>query len=275
MAKILKSVYVYNMPPYSLNSYQPRFPGIEVHYLENVPLGGAGDFDWHQNKVVGPYWRAYWNENAGGIVQVGHQEIQLKPDRVVVLSPDTVYSTRLVQPIRHFYVHFSSGRPFSQVAPGIFELTDVNLVSQARQLAELVQTQQDDYRTHMKLQQYLCEVLLQLPTEVIPPLTDYDSRIERVIALLEKVECPANPQLARMVNMSTNGFLHLFKQHVGVSPQRYARRRRLEQAAIQLQYSGKSIEEISDEMGFADRFHFTKCFKNEFGIGPAAYRKFH
>ena len=52
-----------------------------------------------------------------------------------------------------------------------------------------------------------------------------------------------------------------------------ARGQRRLQAARQLHFSESSIEEIAQQAGFCDRYHFSRAFHKEFNCGPATYRK--
>jgi AraC family transcriptional regulator of arabinose operon len=47
---------------------------------------------------------------------------------------------------------------------------------------------------------------------------------------------------------------------------------RLQHAAAMLQYTVKRIESIARSAGFSDPYHFSRVFKNEFGISPREYR---
>jgi transcriptional regulator GlxA family with amidase domain len=37
--------------------------------------------------------------------------------------------------------------------------------------------------------------------------------------------------------------------------------------------AGRSLAEIAMAAGFSDQSHFTRCFRRQFGITPAAYRQ--
>jgi AraC-like DNA-binding protein len=261
------------MPRIATNQQQSDFPGIEVHIFENIQLGGTKQPTWLQEHMIGPYWRVYWNNQPGAFIRVGHNEFELKPDSITVLSPNTIYNTRLIRPIKHFYVHFSVGRPYSQTQPALVQLNDDFLIHHAQQLAAYADQAHNNYRTHIRLHRYLCDVLLKLPDSWIPPLTEYDPRISHAMTTLENTLGTSNRQLAQHAKMSTNGFLHLFKKQTGVSPQMFARKKRLEQAAILLHYSCNSIEEIAEKTGFSDRYHLSKSFKKEYRIGPSRFRK--
>ena len=73
--------------------------------------------------------------------------------------------------------------------------------------------------------------------------------------------------------MSENNFIRVFKKEMGVSPQQYLQMRRIEWSRNLLINSSLSIAEIADSTGFADRYHFSKAFKQITRFSPAAYRK--
>jgi AraC-like DNA-binding protein len=75
--------------------------------------------------------------------------------------------------------------------------------------------------------------------------------------------------------MSRNGFLQLFSREIGVAPQTYSRKWHLNEACMLLHFGDTPIKEIAVSAGFYDRYHFTRAFKKEFGVGPAEYRKGH
>jgi AraC-like DNA-binding protein len=40
-----------------------------------------------------------------------------------------------------------------------------------------------------------------------------------------------------------------------------------------LQTTSNTIAEVAYSVGINDPFYFSKCFKNQFGVSPSAYRK--
>ena len=42
-----------------------------------------------------------------------------------------------------------------------------------------------------------------------------------------------------------------------------------------LKYSHLSLQEIAAEVGYNERSHFEKVFKNQYGLTPSQYRKAH
>ena len=48
---------------------------------------------------------------------------------------------------------------------------------------------------------------------------------------------------------------------------------RMKTAAHALLTTSRSIEDIASSVGFKNRHHFTRLFRQHFHLGPAAYRK--
>jgi AraC-like DNA-binding protein len=251
-------------------------PKIEIHMFDSLYLGNDCRYRWKQKDAFGPYWRIYWNEGPGGFVKVGNHEVELTSDKIVVLSPDTVYSTWLENKVKHFYVHCSVGKPFSMVKPNLFELKNRELLEMAKDAAQTVSdhaiSDHNDYRTLMKLHMYVSAILLALPPKHIPINTKYDPRISQAITIIGNSRKKSNQGIAEILNMSTNGFLRLFKNETGITPQVYSRKKRLNDARIMLHFSSSTIENIAEETGFCSRYHFTRVFRQEFNIGPGQFR---
>ncbi len=65
----------------------------------------------------------------------------------------------------------------------------------------------------------------------------------------------------------------IFKQHTGHILGTYARRRRLTAAARELRLTGTSVACIADTYQFDSQQTFTRCFRKQFGLPPASYRR--
>jgi len=78
--------------------------------------------------------------------------------------------------------------------------------------------------------------------------------------------------VAAQVHLSERHAARLFQAATGESVLGYHRRLRLEHAASRLLSAPESIESIAAASGFSDRRHFTRCFRQHFGISPRAYR---
>ena len=65
-----------------------------------------------------------------------------------------------------------------------------------------------------------------------------------------------------------------FKALTGMTPNNFILNYRLKYAASMLQkYPDIPIAEVSDRCGFSTSVYFSRCFKNQYGCTPQAYRK--
>lgn len=223
-----------------------------------------------------PFWRYYWNRDAGAMVKVGGRKWPLAPDRVVLIPPNTHYGVVLSRPVEHFYIHFNAGLPFDHIKPGVLSVSVPReerqaldaFASRARREAGL--TSEDVLR----LSSLVTGTLSAIPRELWPRRVG-DERIEAVVQEIETDPTRQwrNPDLARIAHMATNAFIRRFGQVMRISPLRYVASRRLDQARILLEHSNQSIEAIADACGFCSRSHLSTAFQSAYEVGPAKYRR--
>ena len=80
-------------------------------------------------------------------------------------------------------------------------------------------------------------------------------------------------ELAEKAGLSPSRFSAVFTQCFSQSPMHFLRQLRLEEARKLLALSSASIQEIAGRFCFSDAFHFSKSFKQAFGLSPRAFRK--
>ena len=78
--------------------------------------------------------------------------------------------------------------------------------------------------------------------------------------------------LAAKASVSESYFNKLFRQTLNMSPRAYLRSRILQRALYLLAENRLSIGQISERLGYADQFQFSKQFKKHFGQSPRNYR---
>ena len=245
-----------------------------LHEYNFVPLGGPAYWDWNQHRVRGEYWRLYWNDAPGAFIRPeGGAKTELLPDRLILLPPGLVYASRCTAEVHHFFLHFTMPEPYREAEQRPFPATDPETVAAAARLAHSFPGTDNLRRYAARLNLLIWSALLEVPDQALPPLRQYDPRIVRAMERLRTDPDADNSRLARDAGLSRNSFLRLFRAEVGTPPQQFARRERLLQAARQLHFSESSIEEIAQQAGFCDRYHFSRAFHKEFNCGPATYRK--
>jgi AraC family transcriptional regulator of arabinose operon len=104
---------------------------------------------------------------------------------------------------------------------------------------------------------------------------NYDYRIRNVIEYIN--ENYANKMnienLAEMALMSRSNFFRCFKNNVGISPNEYIQKVRIETAVKLLNNNALSVYGIAEKVGFSSVNYFSHIFKKNFGINPKKYRQ--
>ena len=106
-------------------------------------------------------------------------------------------------------------------------------------------------------------------------LPSSSSDIDEQIRYIEKnySSCITVQELARSACLNTNYFSAKFKAQTGYTPKQYLIRTRLNAAKILLQDTSWSVQQISDEVGFASDAYFSSYFRRMFSETPSQYRQ--
>lgn len=80
-------------------------------------------------------------------------------------------------------------------------------------------------------------------------------------------------QVADSVYLSRAYFSALFRKETGKKFSTYLQEVRLEKSSAMLRDGRMSIQEIADRTGFFDAAHFSRAFKERYGVTPFEYRK--
>jgi AraC family transcriptional regulator of arabinose operon len=122
------------------------------------------------------------------------------------------------------------------------------------------------------------ELLLMAATALEPSAgAGPDPRVRQV---LDQIAAdPAAPlhvdALARQVALSPSRLAHLFRAETGDSIGNVVLATRLRRAATLLETTGLPVGRIGAEVGFASPYHFSRQFRQRFGVPPTAYRAGH
>ncbi len=260
--------------------------------------------EWECNNLASPFWRLYYNTMGDASVIYKGVTTPLSPDRIILIPPNTPFSTRLKgvnendqerhirkkinrwdeleqmresQASDQLFIHFNLNNPFDLIEPGIYSFPVSDLEE------ALLHTIKDycirgnhafDCNSCATISCLLFSLIKEIPHELWekPKL---DKRVFLAISYIEKhlEERLSNKTLSDLANMVENSFARLFHENVGISIQQYIRTKRIDKAMILLHHSTANIDEVAQQCGFSDRFHFSKVFKERTGQSPAAYKR--
>ncbi|HTL74036.1 MAG TPA: AraC family transcriptional regulator [bacterium] len=113
-----------------------------------------------------------------------------------------------------------------------------------------------------------------------PALAAYFQQIGASDAPLVKEIMEANfrynlslEEYAKLCHRSLSSFKRDFQTHFQEAPGKWLLRKRLDYSAALLRSSKLNVTEIAFESGFEDVSHFSRVFKEQFGVPPMTYRQ--
>lgn len=80
-------------------------------------------------------------------------------------------------------------------------------------------------------------------------------------------------EFAHIAQRSVTAFKREFYEYYHTTPGKWLTQKRLEYARYLLDTSKKNVSEIADESGFENLTHFSRIFKEKYGLSPLQHRK--
>ena len=78
--------------------------------------------------------------------------------------------------------------------------------------------------------------------------------------------------IAAFCNLNRSYFGKIFHDTVGKSPQEFLISYRMSKAGELLKMTSLSIADIGNAVGYPNQLHFSRAFKNVYGVSPRAWR---
>jgi AraC-like DNA-binding protein len=258
---------------------------------------------WDCHDMVFPFWRVYWNKNFGGELKHKEDIYEMSPDYIYIIAPFTSFSSRFSKKhvyntgihvsgrhfteainesnfeekaLFHFFTHFNLGVPFDHVYPGIYKikLTD-HLKDRLHYLTGRLKIENKDFKLtfNLKLQSFIKEVISNIGAELWKTI-NIDERVLTVLRFIEiNIDSKlSNSNLAEIVNMAPNSFARLFREEMNITLHNFIQKRKIARACDLFEHTDKTIEDVTFDLCFSDRYHFSRVFKSITGITPAVYK---
>jgi AraC family transcriptional regulator of arabinose operon len=230
--------------------------------------------DWNSGPVSSLFWCLWYAQDEGTWVESNGKRWDLSPDRILFAPAQVVNSTHSIRPVRHLWLHFSLLPAYAYDAAEPFTIPlNALLRAQLDVFIEAYCNAGHDWvnvlYSYSSALLYNCFARHPLPLRPLP---------DSIRAVLEEIDKSpgnvlSNTRMARLANLSLSSFAEHFKTYMHRSPASYVRYVRCERASQLLVYSDLSIEQIAAELGFPNRYYFTRSFTRHTGHAPAAFRK--
>lgn len=102
-----------------------------------------------------------------------------------------------------------------------------------------------------------------------------DLRFRKAVHFMEQqLDHPPSLQaIARYVGVSVRQLERNFNSTIGISPMKYNRMMRLDYGRWMIENGNVNITQIALDSGFSDGPHFSREFRNQFGLSPTEYKR--
>lgn len=228
---------------------------------------------WNYRYASTPTWRFYWNPTPGAFLHSHGKSLELTSEVAVLIPPQTPFSTEAKNKFSHFFVHFTIQQHCLPEKRRIWEMKSSDIILPVFKEELPYMSEQKRYLTASSIVQ---AALTRIPEEIFSHSTSNNETLfEKVIKLLAQDEdfSLTYEKLAQQCNTGINTMQRQFISATGLSIHKWQLNRKMEKAVTLLLHDGLSIKETAYILGFADRYHFSKAFKNYFGISPAQFVK--
>jgi AraC family transcriptional regulator len=219
-----------------------------------------------------------------GFVTLDQREAPLAPGTVFSYAPETDCEIRTdsERPMLKYFVCLAGTGVAARlagagVAPGrVRALAPHAEVRTA--IEELIRAGRHPGRVAARLCEALIEVLLlkieDLATRPARSSPGAEESFARCKALIDaRTEGLATlEEIAAAMRIAPSSICRLFRRFQGTSPYQYLLRRKMTIAAEFLIETGGHVREAAQRVGFADPYHFSRCFKAIHGVSPNQLR---
>jgi AraC-like DNA-binding protein len=221
--------------------------------------------------------------------ELNGEELSLEPGQVLVVKPGDWHQDHLRKAQQYHAVQFRLGsvspgqppvrlfregvRPAEQVCRGDY--------SGDRRLLRELQREVEGRCDHtLPIQDSLLEVLFWRIVRGLPEaalgeefrrLPDHELRRSR-LALVFEEHVEGNPtmaDLAKAAGVSPRHLTLLCRRLFGQAPAQFLLQLKMRRAVEMLRYRGLRVKEVSEALGFANPFHFSRVFKRAVGYPPS------
>ncbi len=254
--------------------------------MSQIDLRWIGSAVYPPGATYGPYTprnhELVWIAEGDAALEADGTTYPAPANTVLLTSPGGhhVYRWDPGHTTRHAYVHFSYvGR--ERDWPVARHLADDDIiVSLVRHMLWLEAERPDDWRALVvgALEHAVRAYIAGASRTAADPRPELPAVIQRSAIYVRDrwnrgpARSPSLDELAAAASVTPEHLCRVYKRTIGCGPIEALRSIRLRRGANMLARSNTSVAAVADQCGFVNQFHFSKAFKNAFGVAPRDFR---
>jgi len=232
------------------------------------------DESWGAPPRFSAFTRLYFVTGGSGVLYSEKEDWELLPDFLYICPMGLKYGFRGTPSVEKLYFHLNVLLPDGSDVFARYR--QVIRLPCGRERIERLKTLffSEEPLNHVLLQGEILHLLGEAlrtagmpPERFSPPLTAAIRFIHRNLTASLRAE-----DVAEAVFLSRSALNTLFQKEIGQPVSRYIDELVMSEAQVLLQYSRLSVGEISDRLGFSDRFYFSRKCSRFFGKAPSRMR---
>ena len=266
-----------------------RRVGVQPVFADFHRLVMNEDHEYPRHRHTG--YEALLVERGPYLCELNEVKLRLGAGAVLIVKPGDWHADHLRAGQRHFVLHFTLEAAEGARVPQLFmagvkagqQVSRGVFARDARLLRE-IQTEAEAGEGHAAaVQDGLLAALFWRWARGLPEgglsrewraLPAAEARREEIAALLSR-HVAGNPtvaELARALAVSPRQFTEQCRALLGAPPARLLLELKLGEAAAMLRHQGRRVSEVSEALGFANPFHFSRVCRRAWGRPPSVLR---
>jgi AraC family transcriptional regulator len=256
----------------------------------NFALVFGGCEKCHPDYVVSRPAFAYYGleyvAEGAGWVHLDAEEVGLESGAVFAYAPETNCEIRTdpSRPMVKYFLCLAGKGVATRLKQAGVAPNQVRMLTAHAEVRNVFEDLIRECRHHRRLTTKLCAALTEVLLLKIKDLSGRSGRSGNVseelfcrsTALIEARlgELTTLNEIAAAVGIRPSSVCRLFRRFHGISPYQYLLRRKMTLAAELLIETAASVKEVAQRVGFADPYHFSRCFKGVHGVSPSHLREY-
>lgn len=236
------------------------------------------DNQWHSDQTCAPYNKLYLVERGEGLLITNGRTIVMRPGMMYLIPAGCTYSYRCDEQMTKLYFHLRFGKEDgSDLYQGFGEILELPMP--AHLLDKLLDYYRgSSFRDALAIKECLYRLMRAFDKayDIVKGTGKIRSvhvsetmlYVQRNLRANLKVE-----ELAAGRFVSKTYLEKLFRKETGLSVGQYIDEQLMLMAQWWLEHTGRSVADISLQLGYQDPYYFSRRFKQLRGMTPLQYRK--